>query len=253
MKKVRFSSTWLQRLSPVLVLLAWESAARNNFISPLFFPAPSAIGARLWQLLTDSPVFLGEIGSTYLRLFWGCLIAVPFAIIVALLSEFSKFLGSMLRPLVAMTYPIPKIAVFPLLLVIFGIGDESKIAVISIGVFFLVFLSTGQGIRRLRSAGYLDLAAAYRIPFFKCLVQIVLRGILPDILAGLRAGVGYGLVMAIAGEFTVGNSGLGVAIWNAWDQFRIVDVYCGLAVLSVTGLFIQSTIEWIAKRSGEAI
>ena len=120
-----------------------------------------------------------------------------------------------------------------------------KIAIIAIGIFFLVLLSTVHGVQRLSPFGYLDIVFIYKIPFWKRLFRIIIRGALPEILNGIKMGLGYGLVMVVAGEFSVSRNGIGFFMWNAWDQFRIRDLYCGLIILSLLGLFIFIVLDGI--------
>ncbi len=76
----------------------------------------------------------------------------------------------------------------------------------------------------------------------------MIKGVSPDILAGIKVGIGYGLVMVVAGEFTVSRDGIGFFMWNAWDQFRITDLYCGLFVLSLMGLIFFYTLDFIDNK-----
>jgi len=175
-------------------------------------------------------------------------LAVPLAVFLGLELGLHPVAARLLNPLIAVTYPIPKLAVFPLLMVVFGIGESSKVAIIAIGIFFLVLLSTLQGCRRLFKEDYMDIVTVFRIPPGKRFFSIALRGSLPDILSGLKMGLGYGLVMVVASEFTFSEDGIGFFIWRAWDQFRVVDIYCGLTVLSLSGFLIFAAVDQGTKR-----
>lgn len=238
---------WISLVSVVGAFALWEAGSRSGLLNPMFFPAPSSIARRLYELAFEEG-FWSHLRHSAARLALGALIAIPPAITLAFAAELSPIAGRVINPWIAMTYPIPKLAVFPILLTIFGIGESPKVAIIAIGVFFLVFLATAQGTRRIVESGYLDVARVYRIPGSRSLRRVIFRGALPEILGGIKAGMGYGLVMVIAGEFTMSNQGLGVMMWNAWDQFRIVDVYCGLAVLSALGLVLFFGIDLAVHR-----
>jgi len=225
-------------LSISIILIMWEIAAQNNWIQALYFPPPSKIAVRLFHLLLHDPSFLKDIYASTYRLMMGAIIGIPPAIILSLGIYLNRHIASFFNPLIAVTYPVPKLAVFPLLLIIFGIGDASKIAIIALGIFFLVLLDTTHGLKRILSTEYADIISIYKIPFWHKLFHIMIKGTLPEILNGIKMGMGYGLVMVVAGEFTVSRNGLGFLMWNAWDQFRILDIYCGLVLLSFTGLII---------------
>ena len=105
--------------------------------------------------------------------------------------------------------------------------------------------------RRLMSSGYFDIVKIYKIPYRAKLFRVLVRGTLPEILNGIKIGLGYGLVMVVAGEYTISRNGIGFFMWNAWDQFRIKDLYCGLVVLSALGLFFFFTLDSLQKRLKE--
>ncbi|MBU1998860.1 MAG: ABC transporter permease subunit, partial [Candidatus Omnitrophica bacterium] len=170
------------------------------------------------------------------RLIAGASIAIPLAVIIGMSIAMNKWCSFIFTPLIATLYPMPKLALFPLLLVIFGLGDISKIALITVGIFFWVLFYTLHGVQRLFTEDYMDIAAAFGIPLLKKVRRIVLRGALPEIINGVKTGLGHGLSMVVASEFTFSKNGIGYFIWNAWDQFRIVDMYCGLVVIGSLGI-----------------
>jgi NitT/TauT family transport system permease protein len=217
----------------------WELAGRAGLVDLRFLPLPSAVTARLFALcFSAGGTFSGDLGISLARVFAGTLLAAPCAILLAALSELSPFVGALTRPWVAFLYPLPKLALLPVILVFLGLGEASKVALVAFGVFFLVFLSTAQGIRRVMQSEYYDVALVYRIPFRKRFFQVLLRGATPEIVNGTKMGLGYGLVMVIAAEFTASQRGVGVFIWDSWDQFRVLDLYAGLLAVSVVGWLI---------------
>jgi ABC-type nitrate/sulfonate/bicarbonate transport system permease component len=235
-------------LPVVVVLIVWQVLVKFELISGLYFPAPLNILKQLFFLLfNDSSFSYGIVMSSY-RLFIGALVSIPSAILVALAIHLNRYIALFLEPLIAITYPIPKLAIFPLLLVIFGIEDMSKIAIIAIGIFFLVLLNTLHGLQRIAKLGYFDIVKIYKIPFLYKIFNVMIKGVFPDILTGIKVGMGYGLVMVVAGEFTVSKDGIGFFMWNAWDQFRITDLYCGLFILSLMGLIFFYTLDFIHNK-----
>lgn len=243
--KDRIKNFLLSSSAIITLLIVWEMGARNNLINVLYLPTPSEIISRLSYLIFKEPTFLNDIWASLYRLIIGAIFSIPPAIILGVAIGLNKYIDLFFKHLIAVTYPIPKLAIFPLLLVIFGVGDASKIAIIAIGIFFLVLLSTVHGIQRLSASGYFDVVIIYKIPFWKRLFRIITRGALPEILNGIKIGLGYGLVMVVAGEFSVSRNGIGFFMWNAWDQFRVKDIYCGLIILSLSGLFIFIALDGI--------
>ena len=233
--------------APVVIFILWELLSRFKVISDIYFPAPVIILQRLIYLLFQEPKFLSDILFSLKRLTFGVIISVPCAIALGLSIGLDKRISRFLTPLISITYPIPKLSVLPLLMIILGIGDISKIAIIAIGIFYLVLLNVIHGIQGL-PAVYFYIIKIYRIPFVKRIYSIILKGILPDILHGCKVGIGYGLVMVVASEFIAAKNGIGFFMWNAWDQFRIKDVYVGLAVFSLMGLAIFTLFDWLLSK-----
>ncbi len=233
--------------APVVILLAWEALSYFRVINAVYFPAPCVILRRFVHLLLQDPAFTQNVLFSLKRLALGALIAVPLALVLGLAVGLSRGFSRFFMPLISLTYPLPKLSILPLLMILLGIGDVSKIAIIAIGIFYFVLLGIIHGIRGLPRV-YDDLAQVYRIPLSKKISSIVLIGILPDILHGCKLGIAYGLVMVVAGEFIAARNGIGFFMWNAWDQFRIIDVYVGLVVFSLLGLAVFAFFDGILLR-----
>lgn len=238
----------IKSIPVVVTLMFWQLLVGLDLISGLYFPAPLTILKQIFFLFFNDNSFSHGIAMSSYRLFWGALISIPAAIMVAVAISLNRYIAFWLKPLIAITYPIPKLAIFPLLLVILGVDNASKIAIIAIGMFFLVLLNTLHGLERISQIGYFDIVNIYKIPFFQKITNVMIKGAFPDILSGIKVGIGYGLVMIVAGEFTVSKDGIGFFMWNAWDQFRIIDLYAGLFILSLMGLIFFYCIDFIQKR-----
>ena len=247
-KVIELNKVHLWILSPLLLLMLWELSGRAGFVSENFFPAPSTVLNRLKELLFLNGEFFSHILASLERLLIGGLMAVPLAILLAIVVEFNKYAAIVFKPLIALLYPLPKLAIFPLLIIILGTGVAAQIGIIFIGVFFLQFIETNQGVRSLLQRGYMDVAYVYKLGFWDRFYNIVFRGSLKETLTGLKLGMGYGLVMVVAGEFAFSRQGLGFFMWNAWDQFRVVDLYCGLFVFAFLGLLLFFSIDKLKGR-----
>lgn len=228
----------LQSLASVLILLGlWEVAGAAGWIDLRFFPRPTEIVRQCYEHLVYGEL-LYDLRVSLWRVAAGSLIAIPAALACALLTELSPAAHALVRPWVSFLYPMPKLAVFPLFLVLLGLGEASKVALVAVGVFFLVLLSAAQGLRRILQSEYYDVALVYRVPLWPRIVHVLLWGALPEIISGIKLGLGYALVMVIAAEFTASQRGIGVFVWNAWDGFRILDLYSGLLLIGIVGWLI---------------
>jgi hypothetical protein len=131
--------------SPLLLLLLWELSSQFNLIDRRFFPAPSAIADTAWRMIVSLELFQ-HIGATLRRVGIGYLMGAVPGIVIGLILGLSQPVRRVLGPIFAALYPVPKIAILPLILLIFGVGDASKFVVIAIGVFFLMFYNTMGGV-----------------------------------------------------------------------------------------------------------
>lgn len=243
-----FKKTLLQFVGPLIFLLVWQTLSQFSIIDPAFFPSPLSIFDRFFNLLTTSESFLQHLEKSLMRLSIALLMAVPSAIALAVMIEFNQSIKTFIQPLISILYPLPKVAIFPLLLLIFGIGDAAKIAVLFLGMFFLILLSVAQGLRRILQMGYFDIAYVYRIPKLKTMTAVAIRGVLPEIINGVKIAIGNGLILIVASEFTIADRGIGVFIWSAWDQFQIKDVYVGILTLSLISFVAFQFLEYLEKK-----
>lgn len=225
----------------LFIILTWEVLVHFNLINSSFFPSPfSIIEYSLLHVFGEDNFLLVNYLDSIQRLFLGAIFSIPLALCLSIFIFINKYAYSFLSPLVNFCYPIPKLAIYPLLLYLFGIGDFSKILIIGLGIFFLTTFNTLLGFAGIKSRGYLTSVDIYKIPKKSVIFNILLKGSYLEILEGIKLGLGYGLVMIVASEFTVSQNGIGHVMWNAWDQFRIIDVYAGLLILSLTGVCIFS-------------
>jgi ABC-type nitrate/sulfonate/bicarbonate transport system permease component len=231
--------------SPVALLVVWELVIRAGFFDVNFFPAPSAILGRTVELLKEGEVIDHTVVSLR-RLCLGFLVGSVPALILGLAMGLYRPVRAALEPLIAATYPIPKSAILPLLLLIFGLGEGSKIAMVAIGVFFPVVINTCAGVREIDKI-YHDVGQNFGVTRWHKFRSIALPGALPLIMTGLQLGIGLGLILIVLAEMIGGKDGLGYMIWNSWQLFQVEDMYVGLIVISVLGLVLSLALKELER------
>lgn len=236
-------------LIPWLVL--WEVISRFIVNDVQLFPSLFSIFTNTFDLLFVTQTMLPHLTASGFRFFTAILIAVPIGFGLALLSASLKPVHIVLNPLIKVSFPIPKVALIPFLLLAFGTGDSSKIALISLGLFYLVYANTFHGAQQLLQGPLSDLIQIYRIRGSNYWVKILARGSVPDFLVGLKTGLNYGLTLVVISEISMTNFGVGAFIWSAWDSFRIIDMYSGLVIIGLCGFFINSLSESLIRRFSE--
>ncbi|QIS04368.1 ABC transporter permease subunit [Nocardia brasiliensis] len=246
-RRLRRREITLAFLTPALALTAWQLAARADLIDAVIFPPPSRILARATDMIASGEL-LGDLSATVIRLLSGYVPAAVAGTLVGLGMGAWRLLGAALTPLFTALYALPKIAVLPLLLLVFGLGNTPKILAVAITVFFVTQINAQAAMREV-DTGALELAECYRVRGWRRFRLVVMPACLPQICTGLRVAVGLGVVVAIAVEFVASDGGVGYLIWNSWQLFQPERMYVGLltaAVLGATLTGIVSVGGWLA-------
>jgi ABC-type nitrate/sulfonate/bicarbonate transport system permease component len=221
-------------LSPLALLALWELLSRAGVLDERFFPAPTSIISTFVDLAQSGELWSNTWVSVRRVLLGLVLGAVP-ALVIGLLMGLYRPVRAALEPIVAATYPIPKSAIVPLLLLIFGLGEMSKIVMVAIGAFFPVVINTCAGVLEIPSI-YRDVGRNYGASRWQTFRTIALPGAMPLIMTGLKLAVGLGLILIVIAEMIGAKSGLGFMIWNAWQIFAVETMYVGLITISVLGV-----------------
>ena len=219
--------------SPIGLLVLWEIAARLSLIDTRFFPAPSAVFSVLWDMLLSGELLMHSWVSLK-RLFWGTLIGGLPALVLGIVMGLNRPMRAIFEPLIAATYPVPKSAILPLALLVFGLGEASKVFMVAIGVFFPVVINATTGVLEINKA-YLDVGRNFRASRWNMFWTIALPGALPVIMTGFKLGIGMGLVLIAIAEMIGSRSGLGYMIWSAWESFSVERMYVGLFMIALIG------------------
>jgi len=138
----------IQIASPIAFVLMWEVVARFNWMDVRFFPAPSTIMATFSKMISSGEI-LSHLSISLQRIGWGFALGAIPALILGLAMGLFRWLRTILDPFVAFAYPIPKSSILPLIMVIFGLGEMTKIVTVALGVFFLVLINTIAGVRNI--------------------------------------------------------------------------------------------------------
>lgn len=236
----------LSYFSPVLILLIWEITAQLNLIDRRFFPPPTAITGTFLKMIVSLELFV-HMGATLQRVVVGFVMgAIPGLVIGVMLGLFPRA-RQIFGPIFSALYPVPKIAILPLILLIFGVGDMSKYVVIAIGVFFLMYFNTLGGVRQTPQI-YLDVARATGASPFQTLRQIALPSALPQIFTGLKLSAGTSFIIIAAAEFLGARNGVGFFIWSSWQTFSVSRMFVGIVTISLMGYLTLLAIDLVERR-----
>jgi len=235
----------LSVVSPIGLLVVWEVAARVGLIDTRFFPAPSSILSLLIDMLKSGEL-LTHTAVSLRRLFWGSVIGGVPALVLGIVMGLNRTIRALLDPIIAATYPIPKSSILPLALLIFGLGESSKIFMVAIGVFFPVAINATTGVLEINKI-YLDVGRNYKADRWNMFWTIALPGALPVIMTGFKLGIGIGLILIAIAEMIGAKSGLGFLIWSAWETFAVEQMYVGLFMIALIGFVLTLALNELER------
>jgi NitT/TauT family transport system permease protein len=237
------STRWVQIAAPLSLIALWQVAVSTRFLNPGLFPPPSAILANFIAYAAS-----GELATnaywTLSRLLVGLVLGGVPGTLIGLAMGMNRWVRAYFGPVIALLYPIPKIAILPLFYFIFGTGEAAKWAAVAVGVFFLMAINTEAGVRQIETI-YLDVARAYRIRPSSFFFRVLLPGALPNIYAGAKLSIGIGIVLAVAAEFQLTRVGLGFAIFNAQQLLDVERLYAALVAVSLLGFTLSAIVNAI--------
>jgi len=237
---------WYPVIMVIGFLFLWEVLSRAGLISNLFFPPPSTIIQTLFQMIGEGEIWI-HLLATLQRLVLGVLLGGLSGLLLGLAMGWSSRLRTVVDPIIAAIHPIPKLAIFPLIMILFGIGEASKVVAIAIACFFPMLINSMAGVRSLNPV-YFEVSRNYGANKWKTFTRIVFPGSLPMILTGARLAVNMAMVIAIAVELLAAQEGLGVIIWFSWQTMRIEDLYASLIVIAALGIGLTFLLQYLSRR-----
>jgi NitT/TauT family transport system permease protein len=235
-------------LALLTVLLgSWEAAARSGAVNPTFFGQPSGIATFLWENLFISFKIWIELGWTLLGTLSAFILGSVAAILTGLLFVSVPRLERFLEPYLAALNAMPRIALAPLLLLWFGLGVSSKIAIGFSLVFFIVLASTTAGMRSL-NMDHVTLSKTLGVSGAQLFRYVTLPSAVPVIFSGLRLGLIYALLGVVGGEIIAAEHGLGQNIAYLSSTFNMNGVLALLLVLALLGMAVTSSMTAVERR-----
>lgn len=251
----RIRNAWVRRmpslgrygvtvLAVLAALVVWTVG--SAFTSPFFFPSPLAVASSLVDL-TQSGVLPQAVAVSYFRILVGWAIGCAIAIPIALVAGRIRFIRQTVEPFFNFFRFVPPIAFLGVAILWFGIGENSKIAIIIYTSLFTVFMNTMAGaasIDESPSRAALCLGATRR----QVLWRVVLPATVPAILVGMRVGMGFSFMSVVAAEMIAANEGVGFLIYNARLFLKTANAFAGILTLGAMGLLADLVFRLVARR-----
>jgi ABC-type nitrate/sulfonate/bicarbonate transport system permease component len=223
-------------------VLVWQGAASAGLIRTLFLPAPISIGRALWALII-SGVLWQNLSVSLVRLGIGWVLGTILGVAMGLVAGLSPVFRSPVMGTVSALFPIPKIALVPLFIIWFGIGEGSKIVTLTAGVFFPTVIATAGGVDNV-PRGLIRMGQSFGLSRAAIIAKIVLPATLPAILSGFRVTISIAIVLLVAAEMIGADRGIGAFVLQAGNLYDTDNLLAGIVVLSVLGLVMS----WVIGR-----
>ncbi|CUJ02308.1 aliphatic sulfonate ABC transporter permease SsuC [Achromobacter xylosoxidans] len=233
-------------LVPALILGLWQLAAQAGWLSSRILPAPSAVAAAAWSLAVSGELWQ-HVRISALRALWGLLLGGGLGLVLGLLNGSSRTAETLLDTTLQMIRNIPVLALIPLVILWFGIEEPAKLALLSLGVFFPVYLNTFHGIRSVDPA-LIEMGRSYGLTGWRLYRDVILPGALPSILVGLRFALGLVWVILIVTETISAQSGIGYMTMNAREFLQTDVVLLGILLYALLGKAADTLARLLERR-----
>ncbi len=233
-------------LAPIVMVIAlWQGLCSFGYAPPSLLPPPGKVFVRLAQQLV-SVNFLDDMLATLTRLFAGFFIAVVLGVGIGLAAAVSPAINAVVRPLVQVLAPVPKVALYPALLLLLGFDHASKITLVAADAVFPILLSTYYGASMVEQK-LIWSALAAGTPRYQILFKVILPAALPSILTGCRIGLVISCIVVFLAEMITSTDGLGHLLVGAARTFQTVDMFVPLITISLLGLILNGLLYSLRK------
>jgi sulfonate transport system permease protein len=236
-QKGRGVQIWKERLLPwllpLVLILGWEFAAKIGWLSSRILPEPWAVARAAWSLTISGELWTHVRISAW-RAISGFAVGGGLGLLLGLLTGTFKQAETLLDTSIQMIRNIPALALIPLVILWFGIDESSKLFLVSIGVFFPVYLNTFHGIRSV-DKGLIEMARSYGLSGWPLYRDVILPGALPSILVGVRFALGLVWVLLIVAETISAQAGIGYMTMNAREFLQTDVVLVGILLYALLG------------------
>jgi 1,4-dihydroxy-2-naphthoate octaprenyltransferase len=235
----------LSLISPIVLLAVWELAVAVGWLNRIFYPPPSETLVSLGRLAASGEL-ASDVAISSVRVGLGFILGAVPAVAIGLLMGISAAANALVRPLAAAIYPIPKIALLPLVIVALGLGEASKVATIALSVFFLVVLNVAASVAQVDQR-YFEVARSFGARGRALFWTVALPGSLPGSMSGLKLGMGFALTLIIGVEFVGANEGIGQLIWQSYEIYAIDRMLAGLVTIALLGWLVTLLLDELER------
>ncbi|AEF55065.1 ABC transporter permease subunit [Marinomonas posidonica] len=237
-------------LTTFLLIFIWYLATQLQWVKPLFLPSPVAVVQRFWEVATQgfaNATLIEHTGWSMMRVFSAFVLALLTAVPIGIFMGVNRVVRGLFDPIIEFYRPLPPLAYLPLVIIWLGIGEVSKVVLIYLAIFAPMALSARAGVK---SVAIEQIHAAYSMGATRWQVirHIILINALPEILTGMRIGIGFGWTTLVAAEMVAAQAGLGFMVLNA-AEFLVTDVVImGIIVIGIIAYLFDLFMRYLERK-----
>ncbi|MEM5451631.1 MULTISPECIES: ABC transporter permease subunit [Paraburkholderia] len=237
---------WLSWAIPALIVVVWELAARVGWIAPQVLPAPSSVAATAWDLARNGDLFV-HLGVSLLRAVTGLLIGGTIGLVLGVLVGFSRLAQALIDRSIQMVRAIPFLAMLPLVIVWFGVGEVAKIFLVALAVLFPVYINTMLGIRQI-DPKLMELAKVIGLNWPAVVRRIILPGAMPSILTGVRYALAHAWLALVIAETLATTRGIGFLAMDAREFLQTNVILLTMIIYAIIGVAADALVRSLEAR-----
>jgi NitT/TauT family transport system permease protein len=233
-------------VSPLALLALWEVLSRLGILDRRIFSSPSGVAVLAWQMALDGTLWT-NLSATLARFSIGAALGIVPGVLLGLTMGLFRWPRAIINPLVSAIYPLPRIALFPLVLLLVGLNEESNIVMIALQPFFYMLIGTMAAVINVDPI-YLRVAQSFKVGTRDLYFLVMFPAALPMIVSSLRLALGGALLVTVTVESLVAQSGIGYMIWHSWAVLSLGQAMVGLVIAGILGFCMIQGLDLIEKR-----
>jgi sulfonate transport system permease protein len=240
---LRQATPWLV---PALIVVVWQALSIAGIVAARVLPAPTAVARAGWELLTAGTL-ITDVAISARRALLGFVIGGGVGFVLGLVNGFFPWGARLLDSSVQMGRNIPHLALIPLVILWFGIGETARLFLVAIGVAFPIYINTYHGVRSVDTS-LIEMSTTYGLTTWQLFRQVILPGALPSILVGVRYALGIMWLTLIVAESIAATSGIGYVTMNAREFLQTDVLVLGILLYALLGKLADVAARGLERR-----